>query len=179
MSTDKTPPFSHKKYASSADLEKLGELGAEYSESGKTYKFVQVHTACTGGTANVIAAGEVLYRTATDNVVTNDRSEGISDSADHYCGLAPSDLSANVPESTSTATYYMLMQVGGDHSAVVTNGDDDITAGSQIIASGDGTCDSASAGTAIKPEFIGHALSADSDSANTVAVRMRYVGTGG
>ena len=179
MSTDKTPPFSHKKYASSVDLEKLGELGAEYSEAGKTYKLVKLHTVCTGLTADVITAGEVLYRTATDGVVTNDRSEAISDSADHYCGIAPSDLSSTVPESTSSTEYYMLMQVGGDHSAVVTNGDDDITAGLQIIASGDGTCDSAAAATDIRPNFIGHAIAADVDAANTVAVRMRYIGSGG
>ncbi len=179
MSTDKTPPFSHKKYAKTSDLEKVGELGAEFSESGKTYKLVQVHTVCTGTTADVISAGEVLYRTATENVVTNDRSEAIADNAEMYCGLAPSDLSANVPESTSSNTYVMLMQVGGRHSAVVTNGDDDIAAGVQIIASGDGTCDSAALGTALTTKFIGISVAADSDSANTVAVDMRYCGTGG
>jgi hypothetical protein len=179
MSTDKTPPFSHKKYASSVDLEKLGQLGDEFSEGGKTYKLVQVHTVCTGGTANVISAGEVLYRLATENVVTNDRSEAVTDSANHYCGVAPADLSAAVPESTATTTYYMLMQVGGRNSAVVTNGDDDIAAGVQIIASGDGTCDSEAIGTDLKTLVIGISAAVDVDAANTVAVDMRYVGTGG
>ena len=168
-----TTSFSHKTYASSADLEKLANLGDEFTLNGNTYKFVQVHTACTGLAANVITAGEVLYQTATAHVVTNDRSEGISDSADHYCGLAPSDLSSTIPESTATTTYYMWMQIKGFHTAVVTNGDDDITAGVEIIASGDGTCDSAAAGTDVKPNYIGTAMAADVDAANTVSVWMR------
>ncbi len=179
MATDKTPPFSHKKYASSVDLEKIGQLGDEFSEGGKTYKLVQVHTACVGAASDVITAGDVLYRTATENVVTNDKSEGVADSADNYCGVAPSDLSSTIPESTSTTTYYMLMQVGGRHDAVLTNGDDDIAAVVQIIASGDGTCDSAAAGTDIKPNYMGISAAADVDATNKVAVDLRYVGTGG
>lgn len=167
--------FSHKNYASSADLEKLGQVGTIYWNDGIPYKLVQVHTVCTGGTANVIAAGEVLYYTATANVVTNDRSEAITDNANCYAGVAPSDLAANVPESTATVTYYMLMQVGGYHSAVVTNGDDDISAGDQIIASGDGTCNSEAQGTDIKALVIGTATAADVDGSNTVAVLMRFV----
>lgn len=168
--------FSHTRYASSADDEKLGQLGQIFVNNGIPYKLVQVHTVCTGAAANVITAGDVLYRTATANVVTNDRSEAVSDHIDHYCGIAPSDLSAAIPESTATVTYYMLMQVGGRHSAALTNGDDDIVAGVQIIAAGDGTCDSAASGTDIKPSFIGIAAAADVDAANTVAVDMRYVG---
>lgn len=179
MSTDKTPPFSHKTYASSVDLEKIGQLGDEFAEGGKCYKLVQVHTACVGAASDVITAGDVLYRTATENVVTNDRSEAVSDSADHYCGIAPSDLSSTIPESTSATKYYMLMQVGGRHDAVLTNGDDDITAGLEIIAAGDGTCDSAAGGTDIKANFIGLAAAADVDASNKVAVDMRYIGTGG
>lgn len=168
--------FSHKRYASSNDPEKLGQLGQVDIIDGIPYKLVQVHTVCTGGTANVISAGEVLYKTATVNVVTNDRSEAVSDATDHYCGVAPSDLIAAVPESTSTVTYYMLMQVGGRNTAVVTNGDDDIAAGDEIIAAGDGTCDSASAGTDIKPNFIGIAAAADVDASNTVSVDLIYKG---
>lgn len=168
--------FAHTRYASSADLDKLGQLGEIYWVNGKPYKLVQVHTACTGGTANVISAGEVLYRTATENVVTNDRSEAVSDNANHYCGVAPADLVSAVPESTSSTTYYMLMQVGGRHSAIVTNGDDDISAGDQIIASGDGTCNSEATGTDIKALVIGTAAAADVDASNTVAVDMRFVG---
>lgn len=168
--------FSHTRYASGSDFEKLGLLGEIFVVNAIPYKLVQVHTVCAGVTADVIAAGEVLYRTATANVVTNDRSEAVSDNANHYCGVAPSDLSANVPESTSSTTYYMLMQVGGRHSAVVTNGDDDIAAGDQIIASGDGTCNSEALGTDLKTLVIGIAAAADVDASNTVAVDMRYVG---
>lgn len=176
MGANQLAGFSHKRYASSADAEKLGQLGSIIWEGGIAYKLVQVHTACTGLTANVITAGEVLYRTATDNVVTNDRSEAVTDNAEHYAGVAPSDLESTVPESISGTTYYMLMQVGGRHSAIVTNGDDDIAAGVQIIASGDGTCDSAALGTALTSKFIGIAAAADVDAANTVAVDMRFCG---
>lgn len=168
--------FAHTRYATSDDAEKLGQLGAVSYISGIPYKLVQVHTACTGAAADVITGGDVLYYTATANVVTNDRSEAVSDSADHYAGIAPSDLASTVPESTASITYFMLMQVGGRHSAVLTNGDDDIVAGVQIIASGDGTCDSAASGTDIKPNFIGTAAAADVDATNKVAVNMRYCG---
>lgn len=166
--------FSHKYYASSDDLEKLGQLGEIYRVNGIPYKLVQVHTSCTN---SVIAPGEVVYFTATENVVTNTVSAGVSNSVDHYAGVAPSDLAASVPQSVSSGvTYYMLIQVGGRHSAVKTNGDDDIAAGDQVIAIGNGTCDSAAAGTAIKPSFIGSAAAADVDASNTVAVNMRFCG---
>lgn len=168
--------FAHTRYASSADDEKLGCLGQIFVVSGIPYKLVKVHTVCTGAVADVISAGEVLYRTATENVVTNDRSEAVTDDANHYCGIAPADLVAAVPESTATVTYYMLMQVGGRHSAVTTNGDDDIAAGVQIIASGDGTCDSQAVTVDIKPLNIGISAAADVDGTNKVAVDMRYVG---
>lgn len=174
MSSNMGAGFSHKRYASSDDLEKLGLLGEITVVNGIPYKLVQVHTVCAG---DVIAAGHVLYRTATANVVTNDRSEAVSDSAKHYCGIAPSDLIASVPESTSTKTYYMLMQVGGRHSAVVTNGDDDIAAGNSVIASGDGTCDSTATPEGVDPcVLIGNAAAADVDASDTVAVDMIYVG---
>lgn len=165
--------FAHTRYASSADFEKLGQLGEVYWVNGKPYKLVQVHTDCA---SDVIAAGHVLYWTATENVVTNKKSTAVSNSADNYCGIAPSDLAASVPESTSSVTYYMLMQVGGRNSAVVTNGDDDIAAGDEVIAVGDGTCDSAAAGVDIKATFIGIAAAADVDASNTVAVNMRFMG---
>lgn len=166
--------FAHTRYASSDDLEKLGQLGENFRVNGIPYKLVQVHTSCTN---SVIAAGEVLYYTATENVVTNTVAQGVSNSVDHYAGVAPADLIASVPQSVSSgATYYMLMQIGGRNSAVKTNGDDDIAAGDQIIAIGNGTCDSAAAGTAIKPSFIGSAAAADVDAANTVAVNMRFCG---
>ncbi len=166
--------FSHKRYASSDDAEKLGLLGEITVINGIPYKLVQVHTACV---SDVIAAGHVLYKTSTENVVTNDRSEAVTDSAKHYAGIAPSDLIASVPESTATKTYYMLMQVGGRNSAVVTNGDDDIAAGDSIIASGDGTCDSTATPEGVDPcLLIGIAAADDVNASNTVAVDMRYVG---
>lgn len=165
--------FAHTRYASSDDAEKLGQLGEITRVSGIPYKLVQVHTDCT---SDVVAAGHVLYKTATANVITNKKSTAVSNSADHYAGIAPADLVSSIPESTASTTYFMMMQVGGRHSAVVTNGDDDIAAGDQIIASGDGTCDSATAGTDIKPNYIGQAAAADVDASDTVAVDMRFCG---
>ena len=111
MGTNQEIGFSHKRYATNSDLEKLGALGTESREGADKYQLVQVHTVCTGGTADVISAGEVLYRTTTEYVVTNDVSESITGNAYSYCGVAPSDLSAAVPESTSSITYYMAMQI--------------------------------------------------------------------
>jgi len=166
--------FSHKRYASSDDVEKLGLLGQVDYVDGIPYKLVQVHTVCI---SDVIAAGHVLYYTSTTNVVTNDRSEAVSDAAKHYAGVAPSDLIASVPESTATVTYYMQMQIGGRNSAVVTNGDDDIAAGDSIIASGDGTCDSTATPASVDPAtLIGIAAAADVDASDTVAVNLKYVG---
>lgn len=164
-----SPGFSNLDYASQDTPEKLPALGDKAYFDGVEHTFVQVHTACVN---DVIAANEVLYRTATSWVVTNDTSEGLSNSVNNYCGIAP-QLTASVPESTSALKYYMWMATYGDQVKVKTNGDDDISAGDLIIAAQDGTCNSAaSPGPA---EYIGVAAAADVDASNTVLVNLRPV----
>jgi len=155
--------------------EKAAALGSvHFFESNLVWaKLVQVDTALmSDGTADVIRSGDVLYQTATANVVTNDRSGAVSDNAKHFVGVAP-QLDANVPESTSTTVYYMwmILPVKGTRATVRTNGDDDIAAGDDVIASGDGTCDSTATPGSVNPAtLIGKAAAADNDSANTVSV---------
>lgn len=165
-----TPGFGKAAYASSDTPEKLGTLGELASFDGVLHRLMQLHTVCV---SDVIASGHVLYRTATANVVTNDRSEAVTDSANNYCGIAP-QLTASVPESTATVTYYMWVQISG-RATVVTNGDDDIVAGDLIIASGDGTCDSVAALSENAANFIGIAAAADVNASDTVVVDLRPV----
>ena len=175
-----SPGFALADYANrDEEEEKLPALGAVhfFEASGVWAKVVQVHTACiSDGTADVIRSGDVLYQMATTNIVTNDRSEAVTDTPDAFAGVAP-QLTANVPESTSTAIYYMwmILKVKGTRATVRTNGDDDIVAGNFVVASGDGTCDSVAVGSESaqninEARLIGKAAAADSDSANTVSV---------
>jgi predicted RecA/RadA family phage recombinase len=72
-----------------------------------------------------------------------------------------------------TASYYGWVQVKGYHSAVKTNADDDITAGSWIIyGASDGVCDSSAAGA--EPEYVpfGVAVADDVNASDTVAVML-------
>lgn len=161
------PPFGVAAYGSSDDPEKLTELGTECQfANGHWHKFVQVHTSCTN---DVIAANEVLYNTSTTNVVSNTVAQAVTNSANNYAGVAPA-LTASVPESTSSITYYMWIQISG-RATVKTNGDDDIAAGDLIVASGNGTCDSAA--TPNTANYIGVAAAADVDASDTVVVNLR------
>jgi len=168
------PGFSYLDYIdTSTEPEKQGILGqVHWFDVGGflvPHKLVQVHTACNG---DVVAAGNVLYW-AGDNVVTNLLSSALSSSVNHYAGIAP-QVTASVPESTSTIIYWMWMQIGG-RATVTTNGDDDIAIGDLIIASATtAVCDSAASPTF--GNFIGVAAAADNDSANTVAVNLAYKG---
>lgn len=162
------PAFGPTKYGSSDDPEKLQALGDVAFFDGKKHKFVQVHTSCTN---DVIAANEVLYHTSTENVVTNTLAQAVTNSVNNYAGVAPA-LTASVPESTSSITYYMWMQVDG-RATVKTNGDDDIVAGDYIIASGNGTCDSALVGATDVARYIGMAAADDVNASDTVAVNLR------
>lgn len=157
------------------EQEKASDLGSfHFFESEKVWaKLVRAHTVLVSdGTVDVIRSGDVLYQTATANVVTNDRSEAVSDNARHFVGIAP-QLDANVPESVGTTIYYFWMIVPhkGTRATVRTNGDDNIVAGDAIIASGDGTCDSTATPESVDPNtIIGRAAAADNDAANTVSV---------
>lgn len=179
-------PFKPTQYAKLQDEpEKCALLGEKFEKGGKTYRLVQVHTVCI---SDVIPSNNVLYY-VSENVVTNDVSESATGDEDSLAGIAPT-LDASVPESTSSATYYMLMQelVRGDFATVTTNGDDDIVAGDYVIAAGDGASNSflvdpATPGAPTDGELqalqanvsgrlLGVAMAADVDAANTVSIKI-------
>ena len=77
---------------------------------------------------------------------------------------------AGVGIGTITIGYYGWIQSYGDHTAVITNGDDDIADGDNIILSStEGKVDSVAAGTAPTHTPLGIAVAADVDASNTVA----------
>lgn len=130
--------------------------GTTRAVNGKNYVYVQLSASATGAAAN----GTVLYSTLSDsNVVTDDIS------ATHP------NLVRGVAIGAIAAGAFGWIQSWGDHSAVKTDGGDDIATGDAIIgdATVDGVCDSVAAGTAPTHKVIGFATSADSDTADTVA----------
>lgn len=83
---------------------------------------------------------------------------------------------AGVGIGTITPGAYGWIQCKGYHSAVITNGDDDIAKGDTIIQSStDGQVDSVAAGTATTYKPFGVAAAADVDAANTVAAFLDCV----
>jgi hypothetical protein len=179
-------PFTPAQFAKIQDEpERVALLGEKFEKNGLTYRLVQVHTVCI---ADVIASAAVLYFVSA-NVVTNDVSESATGDEDSFAGIAPA-LTVSVPESTATATYYMLMQepVKGDFATVKTNGDDDIAAGDYVIAEGDGVCNSYLVDPAnatapsdaelqalqanVSGRLIGVAMAADDNTLDTVLVKF-------
>lgn len=125
---------------------------------GKTYVVVQLSASA----ANAAANGTVLYDTAVTGVVTDDIS------ASHVNNVR------GVANGTITKGNYALIQTWGAHSAVKTDGGDDIAAGDALIGDTtvDGVCDSTAALTAPVSKVIGWATAADDDTANTVAAYL-------
>ena len=144
----------------------------ELTATGTTQKFTRGTTRKVGGSsyvyvqlsasaANAAANGTVLYATlANSNVVTDDIS------ATHP------NLARGVAFGALAKGAFGWIQCWGDHSAVKTDGGDDIAAGDAIIGDPtvDGVCDSVAAGTPPTHKAIGFATAADGDTANTVAV---------
>lgn len=138
----------------------LGTLRTEWSTTDsclKTYKYVL---------------------TASDTTVANGTALGFSDTLGHTASLDCTDYDENQPLGVGigviTAGQYGWVQTKGYHSAVLTNGDDDIADGDHVIldASTDGVVDSVAAGTAPGDRRIGVAVAADVDAGDTVAVML-------
>jgi hypothetical protein len=123
---------------------------------GKCYLYVMTAATATSGIVN----GTVLYDATTAGVVTDD----VSDAKYGFNSVR------GVSIGTVAVSTYCWIQTWGAHSAVKTNGDDDIAAGATLIGdTTDGVCDSVSAGTASTYKPIGYATADDVDSADTVA----------
>lgn len=134
-------------------------LGTVRSVGGKSYVYVQLSASATGAAAN----GTVVFSTLSDvNVVTDDIS------------TTAQNMARGVAIGAIAAGSYGWIQSWGSHSAVKTDGGDDIATGDAVIgdASVDGVCDSVAAGTAPTNRVLGWATAADSDTANTVAVYL-------
>ena len=83
---------------------------------------------------------------------------------------------AGVGIGTITAGNKGWIQCLGYHSAVITNGDDEIAKGDSVIYSAtDGKVDSVAAGTASTYKIVGIAAAADVDAANTVATYINCI----
>ena len=152
----------------------MSNIFDELTATGMTRKFTLGTTRCAGGrnyvyvqlcssAANAAVAGTVLYGTPADsNVVTDDIS------ASHP------NLVRGVAIGPLAIGAFGWIQTWGEHSAVKTDGGDDIATGDAIIGDPtvDGVCDSVAAGTAPTHKVVGFATSADSNTANTVAAYL-------
>lgn len=129
--------------------------GGYYYHEHATYgmwllRYVQLKDAVTYAAGQVLTKANILGTAAT-----NDISGGSS------IGKSFAGISLRV----GTTAYWNLILVGGYYPAIITNGDDDIADGVQlIVGAADGVCDS---GTAL--QSFGYAVGADVDAANTVA----------
>lgn len=134
-------------------------LGTVIDVDGKSYVYVQVSAS-----AGTVANGTVLYGTVADaNVVIDD--PGTTGQI--------LNLVRGVSNISITVAYYAWIQTWGAHSAVDTNGDDDIATGDAIIGSTtDGVVNSVAKGTAPTQKVIGWATSVDSDTDDTVPVYL-------
>ncbi|MFA5217129.1 hypothetical protein [Sulfuricurvum sp.] len=131
-------------------------LGTTRKVGDKSYIYCQI-AAASGACAN----GSVLYYTSTEGVFTTSGTAAVR------------NLVKGVGNHAIAAGSFGWVQTWGDHTAVKTNGDDDIAAGDSLIGlSSTGTCDSVAGGTAPTYNAFGIATAADVDSQDTVAAYL-------
>ncbi|RJQ10664.1 MAG: hypothetical protein C4551_02530 [Bacillota bacterium] len=148
---------------SANDSTRKEPLGAKRYEYDATNGGVKVYRYVAVASDTTVANGTVLtYTDAYHTTVTSD----ISDTGQN--------AAAGVGIGTGTAGYYVWIQSGGYHSALKTNGDDDIAKYATLIVdpTTDGVCDSVASGTAPTHRILGYAVAADDDTANTVAAYL-------
>lgn len=130
--------------------------------------------------------GPLAYRyvkTASDTTVAN--GTALAFTSGYPGGTVTLDISdakqnyvAGVGIGVISPGQYGWIQCYGYHSAVITNGGDDIAAGDSLIlaaSADDGMCDSVAAGTAPTYKTLGIAVAADVDAANTVAAFLNCI----
>lgn len=124
----------------------------------KTYRYVKFVDAVTYAPGQVVTPANTAITS-----VTNDVAGGSSLIALTFAGVVI---------GTPTQNSWGWVQIAGYHSAVVTNGDDDIAQGDTIImVATDGVVDSVAKATRTGTlSIVGIAADADVDAANTVAV---------
>jgi hypothetical protein len=136
-----------------------GAIGQVTTVDGITYQLVKMHS----GADSVIVNEALVWQDLDDFTVTNDISDGVDG-----VGI---NFPAGVALGTVSASDHCYIQVDGP-GTVLTNGDDNIAAGDSLIVNADGVVDSIAGGTASTYTPLGIATAADSDSANTVALRV-------
>lgn len=133
-------------------------LGAVFYTAGKAYIYGQLSSGCAAAGSNGCA---YVWEDLDSYIFTNDTSDGYGAN-----GNAP----AGVGIGTLTSNYFGWIQVRGEHTAVDTDGDDDIAIGDTIyVAAGDGVVEATTGGTAPLYTVLGVATAADTDASNTVA----------
>ena len=142
-----------------------GEVISWYSGATDGYKTFQ-YVKFDNGAGNVAAANGALayWKDQDAYTVTSDLSDAIG-AGDGWRRNMVAGVFLGVP----TDARYTFIQIGGRHSAVLTNADDDILAGDALIAATtDSDVDSVTAGTAPTYRVVGYALAADVDANDTV-----------
>lgn len=145
---------------------KNGVLGSKIEVGSNEWTYVRFLDAVTYVVGHVCAVAA-----ATGYSVSNDVSGGSSIGL-RFAGAIPNvDERGNAVTAVPAQNDYGYLQTRGYHSAIKTNGDDDIAAGDTLImVATDGVVDSVAAatttGTLLK---VGIARAADVDAANTVA----------
>ena len=117
----------------------------------KKYRYVQAAADTTVANGTCLTFTDLYRRTASSDISDGDVNQG--------CGVGIGAIAAS---------SYGWVQCYGYHSAVITNGDDDIADGDSVILGADGVCDSVASGTAPTSKPLGYAVDADVDGSNTV-----------
>jgi hypothetical protein len=147
----------------------ISDPEADNPQGMKVYRYVKVHAS----SAAVANGTVVVYRPSEDAAAVLATAVDNKWTADTRIAQATRNAVCGVGIGTITAGQYGWVQVRGYHSAVKTNGDDDIAEGDVLIHSGaDGTVDSVTAGTAPTYLPIGVAVAADDNDNNTVAAQL-------
>lgn len=107
--------------------------------------------------------------------VTNDVSGGTATALRFAGAITNVDASGNAVTAVPTQNSYGWLMINGPHSAIRTNGDDDIAAFDTVImVATDGVVDSVASGTTTGTLLkVGIASAADVDASNTVAAVLQ------
>lgn len=149
-----------------------GPVGHQVRVNGKRWCYVQFLDAVTYLTGHVCSPAT----TTSSYKVTNDVSGGTSALATMFAGAIPNvDAQGNTVTAVPAQNDYGYVQLDGYHSAIRTNGDDDIAAWDTLImVATDGVVDSVGSGTTTGTlKQVGFAATADVDADNTVAAWLR------
>ena len=144
-------------YNAASDVTLQDELGILRMEIDPTlglyvYRQVKLHaSSAAGANGTPVGFSDVYHTTVT---------------TDFQAGISNRNLPAGVCVGTLTAGNIGYVQCGGYHAAVISNGDNDVARGDNVILAGvDGQVDSVAAGTASTYKVLGICVTDDAASA--------------